>query len=56
MARRDAEDPTAPDAGRGGVLGRLVLLTAVAGIGAYVLRRLRERQLDDVIWEEPPTA
>ncbi|MEY3019561.1 MAG: hypothetical protein RLZZ272_545, partial [Actinomycetota bacterium] len=31
-------------------------LAAAAGIGAYVLGRLRERQLDEVIWEDPPSA
>ena len=52
MARRDGASPEE----RGGGLGRLLLLVAAAGVGAYVIGRLRERQLDEVIWEDPPNA
>ena len=32
---------------------KLMLLAAVAGVVAGALRRQRERELDEAIWEEP---
>lgn len=49
MARHDADGSA-----EGGWFGRLALVAAAVGVGAYVVGRLRERQLDDVIWEDPP--
>jgi len=31
----------------------LVILAAAAGVAALLLRRQRERELDEAIWEEP---
>ena len=32
---------------------KLMLLAAVAGMAAATLRRQRERELDEAIWEDP---
>jgi flagellar biogenesis protein FliO len=53
MARH--EDHAAAEE-RGGGFGRLVALAALVGVGAYVVTRLRERQLDEAIWEDPPNG
>lgn len=54
--RRDTAVEQAPEpAERRGGLGRLVALLLAAGAGAFVLSKRRQRQLDDVIWEDPRT-
>jgi hypothetical protein len=54
--RGDTAVDEAPEpAPRRGGLGRLVALVVAAGAGAFVLSKRRQRQLDDVIWEDPRT-
>ena len=45
-----AEDET--DEG-GGALRKILLLLAVLAAGSYVLKRQREMELDEALWEEP---
>lgn len=59
MARRQGPESAAEvpaDEPRRGRLARLVGLALLAGIGVEVVRRLRQRELDEAIWEDPPTA
>ena len=46
-----AEDET--DETGGGIVKKLLLLIAVVAGAAYALKRQREQELDEALWEEP---
>ena len=40
-------------AGRSHVMRKIAILAALAGLVSAVLKRQRDRELDEAIWEEP---
>jgi len=50
-AAREATEEVDEDAR--GKSGLLLLVVAVAAVAAYLLKRKREQELDEALWEEP---
>ena len=47
-----AHDTDTTDEGRGG-FSKLLLLVALAALGSFLLKKKREQELDEALWEEP---
>ena len=46
-------DDTHDEQNDGGGLSKLLLLLLIVALGSYVLKRKREQELDEALWEEP---
>lgn len=47
----DGTDETTNDGGGG--FSKLLMLLLIIGLGSYVMKRKREQELDEALWEEP---
>ena len=48
-----AEDTTDSTNDDGGGIPKFLLLVALVAIGSFLLKRKREQELDEALWEEP---